>query len=100
MQVRKTHTVTSYGAISPFRGLEIGGRITEVLGVEAFEEFGTYGNFRDKSVDIKYQFLSERKYLPALAFGIMDPSGTRSISVPVSGGNQADLPLRFYRWIR
>ena len=29
-----------FGAISPFRGLEIGGRITEVIGVEAFEEFG------------------------------------------------------------
>ncbi len=36
-----------------------------------------YGNFKDKAIDLKYQFLSEGKYMPALAIGIMDPHGTR-----------------------
>ncbi|MCP3676910.1 MAG: YjbH domain-containing protein [Deltaproteobacteria bacterium] len=66
-----------YGVISPFKGLEIGGRITEVLGVEAFEDLGTFGNTRDKAADIKYQFMPEGRYLPSVALGIMDPSGTR-----------------------
>lgn len=64
-----------YGAISPLKGLEIDGRITEVLGIPALTE--NYGNYKDKAIDLKYQFLSEGKYLPAMAIGIMDPHGTR-----------------------
>ena len=65
-----------YGAISPLKGLEIDGRITEVLGVQGLAN-PEYGNFKDKAIDIKYQFLSEGKYMPAFALGIMDPHGTR-----------------------
>ncbi len=65
-----------YGAISPFKGLEIDGRITEVLGVQGLSD-PEYGNYKDKAVDLKFQFLRESKYLPALAIGIMDPHGTR-----------------------
>lgn len=64
-----------YGAISPLKGLEIGGRFTEVLGVPAL--LAGYGNTKDKAVDLKYQFFPEGKWLPALAVGIMDPHGTR-----------------------
>jgi len=64
-----------YGAVSPLRGLEIDGRITEVLDVPALS--ASYGNYKDKAIDLKYQFLPEGKYLPALALGIMDPHGTR-----------------------
>ncbi len=65
-----------YGAISPLKGLEIDGRITEVLGVQGLSK-PEYGNFKDKAIDLKYQFLSEGKYMPALAIGIMDSHGTR-----------------------
>lgn len=65
-----------YGVISPLKGLEIDGRITEVLGVQGLSD-PEYGNYKDKAIDLKYQFVSEGKYLPALAVGIMDPHGTR-----------------------
>jgi hypothetical protein len=68
-----------YGAVSPFKGLEIGGRVTEVLDTSNPSDpyWKSYGNFKDKSVDLKYQFIAEGKYLPAIALGIMDPQGTR-----------------------
>jgi hypothetical protein len=64
-----------YGAVSPLKGLEIDGRITEVLDVPALT--AAYGNFKDKAVDLKYQFLPEGKWWPAVAVGLMDPHGTR-----------------------
>lgn len=68
-----------YGAISPFKGLEIDGRVTEILDTDTSSDpkWADYGNYKDKAFDIKYQFLPEGKYTPALAFGIMDPHGTR-----------------------
>ena len=67
-----------YGAVSPYKGLEIVGRITEVLGTEADDEvWHDYGNYKDKSLDLKYQLMPEGKYLPALSLGLMDPHGTR-----------------------
>jgi opacity protein-like surface antigen len=71
---------TYYGTLSPLTGLEIGGRVTEYLHTRSDYEYGEwegYGNQKDKAIDLKYQFLKERKYLPALAVGIMDPHGTR-----------------------
>jgi hypothetical protein len=64
-----------YGAISPIRGLEIDGRITEIMDIPALT--ANYGNYKDKAVDIKWQFLPEGKWWPAMAMGIMDPQGTR-----------------------
>lgn len=64
-----------YGAISPLKGLEIDGRITEVRGVPALTV--NYGNTKDKAIDIKYRFIREGKYRPAIALGIMDSHGTR-----------------------
>jgi hypothetical protein len=64
-----------YVTVSPFKGLEIGGRITEVLDVPALT--AAYGNYKDKAIDLKYQFLSEGKWRPAIAIGLMDPHGTR-----------------------
>ena len=68
-----------YGAVSPIKGLEIDGRITEILDTDTSSDptWADYGNYKDKAFDIKYQFLPEGKYTPALAFGIMDPHGTR-----------------------
>ncbi|MBN1381629.1 MAG: YjbH domain-containing protein [Deltaproteobacteria bacterium] len=68
-----------YGAISPFDGLEIDGRVTEVLDLEVTSMPG-YGNYKDKAVDIKYRVLPEGKWLPAIAVGLMDPHGTRLYS--------------------
>ncbi|MDO8721773.1 MAG: YjbH domain-containing protein [Syntrophales bacterium] len=64
-----------YFTIAPLEGLEVGGRVTEVMGVGALS--AGYGNTKDKAVDFKYQFLSEGKWRPAFAVGIMDPHGTR-----------------------
>lgn len=69
-----------YGTISPLPRVEINGRVTEVMGVEAGGGSGVwkdYGNTKDKAVDLKLQIIREGKYWPALAFGIMDPHGTR-----------------------
>ncbi len=63
-----------YGSIGPFKGLEINGRVTQVLGVEALSS--DYGDYKDKAIDIKKQVFPEGKYSPALSIGIMDPHGT------------------------
>jgi hypothetical protein len=64
-----------YLAVSPLEGLEVGGSLTEVLGVE-YLTFG-YGNTKDKAINLKYRVLPEGKWWPAIAVGIMDPHGTR-----------------------
>jgi len=85
-----------YGAVSPLPGLEIDGRITEILGVETEKaSFTDYGNYKDKAVDIKYQFLAEGKYLPALAIGIMDPHGTRLYSSQYVTASKQIYPFDF-----
>ncbi|MBI4697423.1 MAG: YjbH domain-containing protein [Nitrospirae bacterium] len=67
-----------YATVSPLRGLEISGRITEILGTKITDpNWQGYGNYKDKAIDLKYQFIREGKYMPALAVGIMDPHGTR-----------------------
>jgi len=69
-----------YITMSILDRLEITGRVTEVLGVKASPQdpnWRGYGNYKDKAIDFKYQFLREGKYAPALALGIMDPHGTR-----------------------
>lgn len=72
-----------YGDIGIAEGLEIDGRVTETLGTSSkFDkgEFKGYGNIKDKALDFKYQFISEWKYSPAVALGIMDPTGTQLYS--------------------
>jgi len=64
-----------YGTLTPLPGLEINARITKLEGYPAL--LSGYGDYKDKAVDIKYQILSENKYLPALALGLMDIHGTR-----------------------
>jgi len=65
-----------YGVFSPLPGLEIGGRVTEIIGVK-IKGWTRYGYYKDRAIDIKWQFLKEGKYRPAAAIGIMDPTGTR-----------------------
>ena len=69
-----------YMSISPLDRLEITGRVTEIMGVRADtsdSRFQGYGNTKDKSLDIKYQFLKESKWMPAASLVISDPQGTR-----------------------
>jgi hypothetical protein len=79
--VRQVNPYRFYAiSFTPFEGLEITGRITEILGVKASPldpRWKGYGNYKDKAVDLKFNFIKEGKYMPALSLGIMDPHGTR-----------------------
>ena len=89
---------TYYGVISPLKGLEIDGRVTEILGTSAAMEKGDfqgYGNNKDKSADLKFQFIPEGKYVPALAVGIMDPSGTRLLASQYIVASKQIYPFDF-----
>jgi len=67
-----------FGAISPMKGLEIVGRVTEILGTEITKPgWQGYGNDKDKAIDFKVQLIPEGRYMPAFALGVMDPHGTR-----------------------
>ena len=65
--------------VSPLKGLEIDGRVTENLDVDLSSKPGWsgYGHNKDKAIDLKYQIHPEGKWTPAFAIGIMDPHGTR-----------------------
>jgi len=87
-----------YGTVSPLQGLEINGRVTEIIGVAPNSTdplFKDYGNYRDKAVDFKYQFIREGKYWPALALGIMDPTGTRLYSSQYLVASKQIFPFDF-----
>lgn len=66
-----------YGAISPFRRIEVTGRITGIRDVPGFYQGSPYGNYKDKAFDAKFQILPEGKYAPAVAVVLQDPHGTR-----------------------
>ena len=84
-----------YGAIGVFPRLEAAGRVTEVSGVPGFGEFGGYGNFKDKSFDLKFQLLREGKYAPALALAVLDPHGTRIYSSQAIVASKQIFPFDF-----
>jgi hypothetical protein len=66
-----------FGTVGLFDRLEVSGRVTQVTGVPGLDNNSAYGDFKDKAVDAKFQFLKEGKYLPALAVAVSDPHGTR-----------------------
>ena len=80
-----------YGAISPLKGLEIDGRITEFIHIP----FADQKTGKDKTIDVKYQFYPEGKYMPALALGIMDPHGTRKFPSQYIVASKQIYPLDF-----
>ena len=83
--------------VSPFGRLEVVGRLTEVSGVPAFTGLSTssYGDFKDKAVDIKLQVVREGKYSPAVALIVMDPHGTRIYPAQVLVANKQIFPFDF-----
>jgi hypothetical protein len=68
---------TYYIALTLLEGLEVGGSFTQVFGVAGFSGDNNYGDYKDKSISLKYQAIPEGKWWPAVAFGIRDPHGTR-----------------------
>ncbi|MGE5189091.1 MAG: YjbH domain-containing protein, partial [Gemmatimonadota bacterium] len=82
---------------SPFRRLEVVGRLTEVSGVPAFTNLSasSYGDFKDKAVDVKFQFLAEGKYAPAIAAVVMDPHGTRIYPAQALVASKQIFPFDF-----
>ena len=89
---------TYYGVFCVLPGLEIDGRVTEILDTSKeveVDRFEGYGNNKDKSVDLKYRFITEGKYRPALALGIMDPSGTRLLASQYIVASKQVFPFDF-----
>lgn len=87
-----------YGTVSPLQGLEINGRVTEIIGVEYSPidpRWKDYGNYKDKAFDFKYQFVREGKYWPAIALGIMDPHGSRIYSGQYLVASKQIFPFDF-----
>ena len=69
-------TFSSTFGFLPF--LELNGRLTEVLDAEITSPgWEGYGNYKDKSADIKLQLLQEHNWWPSLAVGSEDIHGTK-----------------------
>jgi hypothetical protein len=68
-----------YGTVGLFERIEVNGRITQVLDIPGFSNISgsSYGDFKDRAVDLKLQLLKEGQYLPAISLVVSDPSGTR-----------------------
>lgn len=87
-----------YVVFSPLKDLEITGRITEILDVPASKndpKWKGYGNYKDKAIDLKYKFIQESKFLPAVSIGIMDPHGTRLYSSQYIVASKQIYPFDF-----
>ncbi len=84
-----------FGTIGLFPRLEVNGRVTEVRGVPGFVGDSAYGDAKDKAVDLKFQFLREGKYAPALALVVMDPHGTRLYSAQALVASKQIFPFDF-----
>jgi len=82
-----------YITVSPWKNFEIGGRVTEVMGVAALST--SYGNVKDKALDLKYKFIEEGKYSPAVSIGIMDPHGTRKYPAQYIVASKQIYPFDF-----
>ncbi|PJB32210.1 MAG: hypothetical protein CO109_05840 [Deltaproteobacteria bacterium CG_4_9_14_3_um_filter_65_9] len=84
-----------FGTVGLFDRLEVNGRVTQVIGVPGFDNNTSYGDFKDKAVDAKFQFLKEGKYLPALALLISDPTGTRIFASQAIVASKQLFPFDF-----
>lgn len=69
-----------FGALSPYKGLELQGTVTEILDTKVEDKsnvWSNYGNYKDKAAGLKYKITEEGKWLPSIAVGVYDPHGTR-----------------------
>ena len=84
-----------YGALSPFKGVEIDARFTEVADVYNTGLPSSYGAYKDRTGGIVYQFVPEMKWFPALALGLNDPLGTRMYGSQYIVANKQIYPFDF-----
>jgi len=63
-----------FGTVGIFDRFEVNARVTQVIDVPALT--ASYGDTKDKAVDVKLQLVKEGKYSPALSIVISDPTGT------------------------
>ncbi|MEJ7138348.1 YjbH domain-containing protein [Amphibiibacter pelophylacis] len=90
---------TAYSTVSLFDRLEVNGRFTTIKGVAGFEGNAAYGDYKDKSIDVKLRLLDENDWRPAVAVGVQDIFGTeifhaRYIAASKSLALPAGLTLR------
>ncbi len=65
-----------YGvALGLFDRIEVHGQFTEVNTIEAFPGQG-YGHYKDRSAGVRVVLLKERDWLPQIAAGVFDVTGT------------------------
>lgn len=82
------------GGMGIFPGLELSGRFTEVSNIPT--RLGpSYGAYKDKAFDLKYQILPESKLLPALAVGLHDFHGTQLYEAQYLTLSRQIFPLDF-----
>lgn len=70
--------LAGWSSVSVLPFLEVSGRYTRIKGVPGFagKYAESYGDYKDKSFDVKLIMLNESEYLPALAVGAQDFQGT------------------------
>ena len=68
---------TLWSSVSLFSRIELSGRYTQIDDVPGFVDDPGYGDYKDKSFDAKWQLWRERTYLPAVAIGVQDFTGTQ-----------------------
>lgn len=72
----------NYGvSVSLYNRVELSGRFVEILNSDMTELSGDtwdgYGNYKDKFVAGKFKIIDEDKYMPQIAIGLNDPTGTK-----------------------
>ncbi|HEX7519918.1 MAG TPA: YjbH domain-containing protein, partial [Candidatus Deferrimicrobium sp.] len=84
-----------FATVGLFDRLEVNGRVTQVMGVPGMDNNSSYGNFKDKAMDAKFQFLKEGKHLPALAVVVSDPTGSRLYASQAIVASKQIFPFDF-----
>lgn len=93
--VAQAHPFRWYsGAMGVYPGLEVDFRFTELLNIESNSP-GSYGNYKDKALDVKYQIFQESKVFPALAVGLHDIQGTQLFPAKYMVFSRQIFPLDF-----
>jgi hypothetical protein len=84
------------GGMGIFPGLEFTGRLTEITNIPGFAPpNGEYGAYKDKALDLKYQVLPESRWLPAIAFGLNDFTGTQLFEAQYVALSRQIFPFDF-----
>lgn len=66
-----------YGvAIAPLPRMEVNFRMTQLQGIAGFQNSAGYGEYKDKSIDLKFLLTREDDFWPAVAIGFDDIQGT------------------------